>query len=354
VLLFARQGTLIAQRFDPARGVLSGEAVTIADPVGADDQKSAKDWMSAAGGPHVWRTRTPTERQIVWYDRAGRELAPVTSPGMFHEPILSPDGSLVVIGRPDESGTTSLWGYQTAAKDRATRLTFGAESAESALITPDGNGLIYTRGGLGKSSIVRRALNGTGTVEALFDSPYRVWADDCSPDGRFLICEGGSAANFDLLLLPLEGERKLTPFASSPANETHATFSPDGKLVAYVSDESGQGNVYVQPFPATGTKGQVSTEGADLPRWSADGSELYYVTATRKLTAVAVKSAMPFVAGDATPLFSTRIPALTATGNHTFFLPSRDGKRFLVMSNVGGGTDTAFRVAIDVALPFAK
>jgi eukaryotic-like serine/threonine-protein kinase len=151
---------------------------------------------------------------------------------------------------------------------------------------------------------------------------------DWSPDGRQLIFSvPAPASGYDLWLLPLGEEGKPTKLIASPADEMHGNFSPDGRLVAYTSNESGKFEVYVQTVPPSDRKWLISTNGGYEPRWRADGREIYYLFEDRKLMAVSVGAGPSF--GIPKPLFQTLVPA-GVTANRTHYVPSRDGQRFLV------------------------
>ena len=151
---------------------------------------------------------------------------------------------------------------------------------------------------------------------------------DWSPDGQGIIFSAPSpASGNDLWLLPLADDRKPAKFIASPAEEMHGNFSPDGHLVAYTSNESGKFEVYVETFPRSDRKWSVSTNGGYEPRWRADGGEIYYLSEDRKLMAVSVGAGPSF--GVPKPLFQTRVSA-GVTANRMHYVPSRDGKRFLV------------------------
>jgi len=337
-LLFVREGTLLAQKIDAERGELQGDAVPVADHVGNEDGKAAKNWFAAGGGTVVWRAGSARENKLVWYDRAGKELADVTSPGSFTEPTLSPDGTRAVVCKLEERGGLSLWVYDTRSKDRGTRLTFDPERGETPIWTPDSAGVIYLSLKDGVTSVVRRPASGGGTAEVLLAGTHKQWPDDISSDGKFLLLEGSGPNGFDLTVLPLTGDKKPVPFAASPANEAHSTFSPDGRFIAYASDESGRPEVYVQPFPADGSKWKASTEGGDMPSWSRDGKELYYLSAARRFMVVPIESRAPFSGGEPRILFAARVQVPTLTGSRTRFLPAPGGQRFLlVTSNASEG-----------------
>jgi hypothetical protein len=140
---------------------------------------------------------------------------------------------------------------------------------------------------------------------------------------------------------------KVEPYLATPANEGHAAFSPDGRYMAYVSDESGSAEVYVQTVPTSGSKWQVSTSGGDQPFWRADGKSFYYLTLERKLIAVPVRSLEPFSLGEPEPLFTLPTPAIAPTGNRIHYAVTRDGQRILVNALLGGDSEPGIRVTLN-------
>jgi eukaryotic-like serine/threonine-protein kinase len=158
--------------------------------------------------------------------------------------------------------------------------------------------------------------------------------DDWSRDGRRIIIDvySGGSTKLDLWWLPLDGDRKPAPYLQTPFNEAHGRLSPDGKWLAYASDETGRSEIYAQSFPTPGGKVLISTNGGDQPRWRGDGKELYYLTLDRKLMSVEVTAGATFESGTPKVLFQTRTPAvgLLAFRNHYAVMP--DGRKFLVVT----------------------
>jgi dipeptidyl aminopeptidase/acylaminoacyl peptidase len=175
-------------------------------------------------------------------------------------------------------------------------------------------------------------LKGGGEAALLKGGGINSFASDWSPDGKFIVySEFSDTTNDDLWLLPLEGDRKPIPFLQTPFSEIDGHFSPDGRWMAYMSNESGRQEVYVQTFPATGSKWQISTAGGRFPRWSRDGHELFYIAADQKLMTVPAKPGVPrsrtFEAGSPQPLFE--IKSILSPARFSY-QPSADGRRFLV------------------------
>ena len=155
----------------------------------------------------------------------------------------------------------------------------------------------------------------------------------------------GQAVGSDLWLLPLEGDRKPVPYLQTPFSESDAQFSPDGRWMAYASNESGEPQIYVQGIPASGAKWQISTTGGNQPRWRRDGKELFYVSA-QKLMAAPVKTGTAFEAGSPQPLFEIQ-PVSTRFDNQATYQPTADGQRFLVTAPVGGAATPPITVVLN-------
>ena len=155
-------------------------------------------------------------------------------------------------------------------------------------------------------------------------------------------------------MLQLDQERKATPYLETKANESHAAISPDGRLVAYVSDETGEAQVYIETLPLSGSKWQLTSDGGDAPAWRPDGREIFYVGLDRVLRAAPITSLSPFAAGPPAELFRLRIPQVAITGNRTDFAATSDGARFLVNSLVGDSDDPAIGVIMGWRAPATK
>ncbi|MEO7793468.1 MAG: protein kinase [Thermoanaerobaculia bacterium] len=336
-LVWVRGSILVAQPFDPAKGELSGEPFPLAEKIGLDSQTNAETWFAAStSGTIALRQGARQHTELLWVDRKGAPLGAPSAPASYSEPAISPDGRQVAVAitLPEESG--NLWLFDAGRLDRGRRLTFDPSGCETPSWSPDSRWVAYTSPRARGFALFRKAADGSGEEELLFESGPGSWIDSWSPDGISLVFErfesdGGS----DLWLLPLDGERKPVPFLQTPANEAHATFSPDGRFVAYTSDESGVSQLYVRTAAASGSRWQVSLDGGDWASWSPDGKELYFGGPDRILRAVKILSLAPFAFGNPEPLFRLRTPAPAITSNRTYFAPNRDGSRFLVNQLVG-------------------
>jgi Tol biopolymer transport system component len=327
-LLFLRSGTLLAQRFDAERGVLEGDPSPVAPQrVGAD--VGLEGWFAAGPGVVAYRPGAHQKSRLVWVDRAGRVVGEVTSPGAYGAPVLSRDGRRVatLVEGPDRT-RIDLWIFEASGHDRGQRLPLDARLVFMPVWSPDGGWIAYTA--LGRT-LTRRATSGAGHEEVLIsDGPARTPCD-WSPDGRTLLFEQYSEANgADLWTLDVDPPHAARPVLQGRGNQTHASFSPDGRLFAYTSDEAGQPQVFVETFPPSGARWQITTGGGDQASWRADAREIYYVGVDRVLYAVPVRSLSPLTVGTAEPLFRLRVRRTYVTGPRTFRSPAPDGRRFLV------------------------
>ena len=324
LLLFLREGTLLVQSFD-GQSQPTGNATPIAEDVGS---LGSYGWFSASATGHLaFRTGRAaiTRNELVWFDRQGKRAGQV-GPRMGYSASgvqLSPDGARVIATR-SEGGGFEFGGFQRAwiaeiARGIFSRLNPGDGAETSPAVSPDGRVAFSStlNGAIG--DLYWMPASGVGSPEPLLlKSPTVKHPNDFSPDGRFLIFDDHTNQRQDLLILPVEtpaggSERKPIPFLVTSADETFGQFSPDGKWIAYSSDESGRREVYVQGFapdrvPAAALgKWQISTAGGDKARWRHDGRELFYIAPDRKLMAVPVKTGESFEPGVAVPLFDTNV-----------------------------------------------
>ncbi len=347
-LLWVHDGALVAQRFDPATGTLSGEISPLAAQIGAEEQAAAEDWYSAsASGTVALRHGARESTELRWFDRRGTPLAAVTSPARMMEPALSPDGRQVAVQTVALGQKGQLWVFDGSGLDQGRRLTFDA-GGETPAWSPDGRVIAYTSPRTSGWAVFRKASDGSGGEELLFESGVGCWVDSWFPDGKSLLLECYYPdRGADLWILPLDGSKKAVPFLEGRANEAHAAISPDGQLVAYVSDDGGVGQIYVRAVADQGSNWQVSRDGGDWPHWRADGKELYFAGHDRVLKAVPVTSVDPFSFATPMPLFRLRTPEPKVTSNRTYFSPSPDGQRFLVNQLVGEAADARIEVFLN-------
>jgi eukaryotic-like serine/threonine-protein kinase len=254
-LLFQRGDTLMARPFDDKRLEFTGAAVRVADSVGTNG--GFLGMFSASGnGILVTSSGGSQNRQLVWYDRQGKVLSRVGEPAQRDEMSLSPDGTRVAEGRVDGRGIWGVW-VVDLARSVSSRFTYESTGGGNGIWSPDGSQIIYAGGGGQSADIFRKSSNGATKEEVLFHSDTVKTPLDWSSDGRWVLyAERGKETGFDLWALPDANgpaglQRKPIPYLVTPFNEAQAKFSPDGKWVAYSSNESGTAEVYVRPFPAS-------------------------------------------------------------------------------------------------------
>jgi serine/threonine protein kinase len=336
-LLYAHQRTLIAQPFDLRRLQTTGEPFPVVDDLRMDERFSLGVFSASQNGILAYQSGAANSRaQLYWVDRAGKRLETVGKPENYYlssGPVLSPDGTrlLASILAP-ETGLSDVWLFDLG-RGIQTRFSFERADCSNAIWSPDGAQVVFgaNRGTVG--DLILKAASGAGAQETLASTPtFLAEARSWTPDGHFLLIEGtGTAGGYDLSVLPLEGDRTSQVFANMPANEQMGQFSPDGRLVAYVSDMSGRPQVYVVPFPGPGGRWQVSTQGGTEPRWRSDGKELFYFTPDNWLMAAQVTTeGGRFELGGVQPLFQAR-----EAGDVWRYDVASDAQRFLVVSPLG-------------------
>ncbi|HVT02883.1 MAG TPA: protein kinase, partial [Thermoanaerobaculia bacterium] len=302
VLLFVRDRDLVAQRFDTSHFRLIGEPVSVAEDIGqfGEDGPTGYGRFSASDtGVVAFQKISLMTSQLVWRDRSGAELGRLGPPGSYMVPILSRDATRVVINRTDpKTRKTDLWS-EDLTRGVYSRLTTGPGQNTIGLWSPDGKQIVFSSNRNGVFDFYIKTANGGGDERPLFASPLSKFADDWSADGRFIVYEQFTPKTYnDLWMLDLSSH-KATPVLTTEFDELHAQFSPDGKWLAYTCSESGKGEVYVQSFPPSGDKWQVSTTGGDQAVWSRDQKKIYYVAPDHNLFEVEIATAPTFRIGKA-------------------------------------------------------
>jgi Tol biopolymer transport system component len=321
-LVWLRSGALVAQRLDLERKALTGEPVTLADSAGGVSVSTT--------GLVAYRSGEGYRRQLVWFDRMGKALGLVGESGSLLSPELSPDGRRIAIDRVIQ-GNRDVW-LMDLARGALTRLTFDAAADGFPVWAPDGSRIAFESLRTGSWDIWLKPSTGIGMEELVLGTPSNEWPLDWSKDGRFLLYyQDGGKTGADLWALPMTGDdRNGIAVANTPFEEVTGEFSPDGRWVAYETNESGRSEVVVQPFPTPTAKWQVSTSGGMRPQWRTDGRELYFVSLDGKLMSAAV-AAEPstFDAGTPATLTATPIRGLVGAVPKHQYAVSPDG-RFLI------------------------
>ncbi len=332
-LLFVREQSLMAQPYDTSKIAVVGDAFPVAEQVDYSSSRLSGYFSASRNGVLAYASGGLSEGlQITWFDRSGKVVGTVGKLADLQTPRLSPDGKMIATDRRDPSSRNrDIW-IHDLIRGTEQRLTFANNNTEPVW-SPDGKRVAYVR--RNDDKVVAKAADGTGEEEIMDGVDKFLRPMDWTRDGGFLLLATGNAnpkTGNDVLALPLTGknasDRKLIPVKTSEFEEFHARLSPDGRWLAYQSNQSKRTEVYVVPFPATASgEWQVSVDGGRLPVWSRDGRELYFVNGP-KLWAVEIKPGAQFQAGVPKPLFDVRV----GTSNPSYDV-SADG-RFLFATPV--------------------
>jgi Tol biopolymer transport system component len=288
----------------------------------------------------------------VWIDRGGKEISRVGDPANYQNPELSPDGKRLVFQRADPAAGLDLW-IMELLRGTTTRFTSNPQADVVPVWSPDGSQIVYASGR--RFDLFRKSSSGIGEEEMLLTADDATRPTDWSRDGRFIVYQKGTSTEGRLFILPLFGDRQTFPLSRGKSMETEGRFSPDGKFLAYVSNESGREEVYVQTFPPPGNRWQISTNGGEQPRWGRGGKELYYLALDRTLMVVDVQTANGFEPTIPRPLFRTRIPEHLIVGFNSFqYVATADGQQFLVNTELEGPKAVPINVVTNWKAAFTK
>ena len=330
-LLFARENSLMAREFDADRLEATGQPFAVAGGVRANSSNARpSDFSVSRTGVLAYRSSVGSRRyQLVWFDRTGKRLDAVGEPGPHTALSVSPDKTQIAVSRMDDN--RDIWIHDLKRKV-VSRFTFDPDMDFSHTWSADGRYLAFSasRGG-SAFDLYLKPTSGAGESELLLDNDNDKGPRDWSHNGRLLLfVEQSPETDWDLWVLPLEGERKPVPYLQTEFAESLGQFSPDSGWVAYVSNESGREEIYVQPYPADGGKWQVSTDGGTQPRWRADGKELFYLTVDNKVMAADIQAGETFRAGVPRMLFQA--PEVNSILPETIFHydVADNGRRFLI------------------------
>jgi Tol biopolymer transport system component len=288
-LLFHRSGRLMAAPFDAERAEMRGEPFELVDGIDYFPP-TVKSVFSATENVLTYSPASDARlTRLAWFDRAGREVGNVGTTGMYVSPRLSPDGGRLAVSVIEQlSVAPKIWLFD-ARLGTGTRSTRAATSPDlNPVFSPDGARIFFSRIQQGVWNVFVTSAGGEDESETLLPPSSPRWPNDVTSDGQFLLYrEFSTTTRGDLKILPLSGERKPRDFVATGFDEDQGAFSPDGRRVAYVSDESGRKEVFVATFPDPTERLRISPDGGTQPRWSRDGRELYYVSGGRTIMAAA-------------------------------------------------------------------
>ena len=319
----------MAQPFDPKRLAMTSEAVPVAEQIQRVlASRSVGVFSVSNNGMLAYRAGVGAGGFfLTWFDRSGKREGTLGEPAnVLDEFHLSADGKSLAAGIEQTPSRTDIWIYDIGRGLR-TRLTFDPAIDTTPIWSPDGRSIVFASNQNGHSDLYRKSVDGAGSEELLFADDHDKYPTSWSPDGRSILFYeiAGASTLRDLFVLPLFGEHKPIPFLITKFNEQYGQFSPDGKWVAYASDESGRYEIYVVPFPGPGGKRQISIAGGNLPRWRRDGKVLFYVGANRRLMAAEIEDkGGALEVGRVLPLVDV------AQSANAFYDVSADGQHFLM------------------------
>jgi serine/threonine protein kinase/Tol biopolymer transport system component len=327
-LFFLREGTLLAVPFDVGALRVTGEAFPVSENIApAANVFYGAFSSSAVGSLAFWSGSRIGSRELVWMDRTGKLIGTVGMPEQYGASFdLSPDEKTLAVTQ-GVSPQTDIWLIDLNRINK-TRFTFGY-GGQNPQWTPDGASIIYSHLTGAASDIVRKPVTG-GTEDVLARALVNGFTTDVSPNGKQIVHQMSAAkSGYDIGIISVDGNHQASVYLGTPANELSAHFSPDGKWMAYMSNESGRYEVYLQTIPAGGRKYQISTTGGSLPVWRRDGRELFYLSLDQKIMSVPLGiNGATLDPGTPQELFS--VPGATA------FTITRDAQRFLVNIPAGG------------------
>jgi serine/threonine protein kinase/Tol biopolymer transport system component len=325
-LVYYRDNTLFAQRFDPAKFDLTGEPTPILTDVQYQARVGRVGFSAMDSGLLVAQNSGAVSfSQLIWFDRKGSQVGVVGKPELYANVSLAPDGKSAAVDKTDTANqNTDVWIYDLQS-DRTKRVTFDPAIDSLPVWSPDGSQLAFASARQKHFNLYLKAADGAQEEKPIQPIDADEYPNDWSRDGKFILYTRGPALWF--LTLP---EMKSAPFLDAPSTLKNAHYSPDGKLVAYASNETGKWEVYVTSFPVPKGKWQVSSGGGEQPRWRGDGKELFYLSSDGKVMSAPVTEGANFDVGAPVPLFQANPREPVGTSEQLFYDVTRDGQRFLI------------------------
>jgi serine/threonine-protein kinase len=331
-LVYVHGGALTAVAFDPQSLQVTGKPVPLVQGILMEARDGSSQYSISQNGTLVYipSNVSSTDRRLVWVTRDGSIAETLKAPPRNYEhPRISPDGKRVIVGITGDKPHVFL--YDIAA-NTLKQVTTEANNA-LPIWTLDGKRFVYRSTQAGPWNVFWKNADGTGNAEQLTKSQFLTEPTSFSPGGKILaFSEQNTVTRRDIWVLPLDGDRKPMPIIKTPADESVPRFSPDGHWIAYVSDESGRAEVYVQPYPTSGQKWQISTSGGREPVWAPNGAELFYREGSTKMMVSEIKTTPSFSAAKARLLFEGDYEGAIASRPN--FDISSDGRRFLMLKPV--------------------
>jgi eukaryotic-like serine/threonine-protein kinase len=347
-LLYVREGTLIANAFDAASLQLRGPPVPLVEQISYHPYRRMGIFSVSNTGILVYQAGAMLEEsQLLWFDRAGARSASPGPPGHYSGIRLAPDGRRCAVEIVDpRTGAIDIW-IEDLARGVLTRLTAGERINDSPVWSPDGGQIVFAANKAGHSDLFRKTANGSGNDEPVLVSGDDKAPTDWSPDGRLIVFDRvgpGKRDRREVWILSMPNGQP-SPILQTAFNEWGGRFSPDGRWLAYCSDNSGRSEVYVRAFPERGDGWRVSVNGGSQPVWRRDGQELFYVSADQRLMAVRTKDVSSLEPSAIENLFGIRMRS--SASDIALYDVSADGRRFLVNSATEPQAPSPVTVVVD-------
>jgi Tol biopolymer transport system component len=329
-LLYVNQGALMTRGFDASSLKLTGEPGTIIEHVAQVGANHEYDFSVSDDGVLAYQSGNPNA-QLTWLDRDGKKLKTVGETANYADVQLSPDGRRAAAGMLDaDDRLADIW-VVDLDRNSISRLTFDPNADGSPVWSPDGSKIVFcsNRAGNGQVNMYLKSAAGAGEDQLLLQSDSEKYATSWSRDAQNIFFENwGPKSKASIWVLPLNGDRQPKPVLQTASfDQIQAKLSPDGRFLAYASNESGRSEVYVQPFPTTGGKWQISSGGGGLPLWRPDGKELFFLAEGGKLMSAEIRTDGGFQSGVPRQLFQANIKY---RGESWPYDVRTDGQAFLV------------------------
>ncbi|MBI3451083.1 MAG: serine/threonine-protein kinase [Acidobacteria bacterium] len=320
-LVFVRDRSLLAQPVDPKTLQPAGEPTILGEGIVSSGDNHQLGFSISETGLLVFRS-ADVDSRLTWLDRAGKAIEDLDEAGQFQDVALSPSGRFAVFGRKTPDGRIADYWSRDLARGVTSRLTFHPGADFSPLWSRDEREIVLSSSRARDGQIFRRAAAEAAGEKMVADFSTTTTPTSWSPDGRTVLLTSGTLeTKLDILKLDMSSGATPQPLIRTPFDEYGAVFSPDGRWIAYTSEESGRAEIYLQSYPSPATRLQVTSQGGSYPRWRADGGEVFFVTNTSHESAIEIRQAASGPeAGKAVDLFELRGDSCA---------PAPDGKRFL-------------------------
>jgi serine/threonine protein kinase/Tol biopolymer transport system component len=345
-LLTVRQARLVAYPFDEKTLQAGPRPLSVAESVPAGAPPGYAPFAISPNGVLAYSSTFIRGRELVWFDRSGKKLATIGEPGDYSTPDLSPDEKRFAVSmRETTQANTDIWIFDSA-RGAWSRFTFDAANDRAPLWSPDGSRIVFGSAARGLLDLWEKPSSGTGEPRLRVATAEEKFPTDWSRDGRFVVYHTfrGKGA-WDIWVAPMDGEKPFL-FLDSRFTEVQGRISPDGRWMAFSSDESGRYEIYVTDFPEKRGRWQLSTNGGLQPSWRADGKEVFYVTPDQALMSVAVRGGETFEAAPPVALFKANFPPWVPA-YWRYYCPSQDGQRFLVTALVPEASASPINVVLN-------